>query len=364
KLKARILRVLQISLENTSMVLRTEIKTHADNRGISIFLGHNSALEYWRLHERNPFLSPTRACIEQSATQGYKTLDTGALERIGIINQPIHLVVSNAGQRRRSKSLKPHVMSQHLPDRCFLKVASGIYVSTPELCFLQMAETLSLSKLIELGFELCGYYGKDPHGESRPLVKLQPRTTPARIKTLLNRCSGVPGVLNAKRAIGYVLADFASPMETILAMLLCLPQNLGGYGLPRPKMNHHVSTQNPKPASANVSGLYGFWCDLCWPEQKFALEYDSDAFHAGSEKLNKDSRRRTLIELEDYHVLSVTKKQLYDQAAFDELAQACAKSLEFRLRIRNQRFHSNKYKLRKELLFERCRQTEWVGPQG
>lgn len=88
-------------------------------------------------------------------------------------------------------------------------------------------------------------------------------------------------------------------MESLLSMLLCLPPSLGGFGLPRPELNCPIET--------NEGGIAIRRCDLCWPDQQFALEYDSDTFHSDESKLHLDSSRRSALEKAGVHVVSVTK---------------------------------------------------------
>lgn len=95
-------------------------------------------------------------------------------------------------------------------------------------------------------------------------------------------------------------------MESLLSMLLCLPPSLGGFGLPRPELNFPIET--------NEGGVAMRRCDLCWPDQQFALEYDSDAFHSDASELHLDSSRRSALEKAGAHIVSVTKKQVFDRA--------------------------------------------------
>ena len=131
-------------------------------------------------------------------------------------------------------------------------------------------------------------------------------TTPQLIERYLEKCEGIHGVKAAKRASSYLIKRSASPMESLLSMLLCLPPSLGGFGLPRPELNCPIETKE--------GGIAMRRCDLCWPDQQFALEYDSDTFHSDASKLHLDSSRRSALEKAGVHVVSVTKTRFSTEA--------------------------------------------------
>lgn len=70
-----------------------------------------------------------------------------------------------------------------------------------------------------------------------------------------------------------------------------------------------------------------------WPDAKLALEYDSDMFHTGAEKINRDSARRSSLEAQGIHVVSVTSRQVNNPAELDKLARIVSGKLGKRLRI-------------------------------
>ena len=84
------------------------------------------------------------------------------------------------------------------------------------------------------------------------------------------------GRTEALRALGFVMENAASPMETVLALLLCLPYRLGGYGIEKPQFNYRVDvpTHIRKLADRRYCE-----CDLCWPGSNLAAEYDSARYH-------------------------------------------------------------------------------------
>ncbi|MCL1895345.1 MAG: hypothetical protein FWG03_02225 [Clostridiales bacterium] len=126
-----------------------------------------------------------------------------------------------------------------------MNAGNGLMVSSPEFCFLQMAGQLTLAKLIELGYELCGVYSMpnadDKNVPERGFYNRQPLTSIKKLKAFLDSMPGVKGRKKAMRALRYLRDGSASPMETKLAILLTLPYMLGGYGFSLPEMNKRIA---------------------------------------------------------------------------------------------------------------------------
>ncbi len=289
---------------------------------MAIFIGHKTALTYWRTHDRNWAQPVSQAMPRGNSSPFYSQIDTGILWKIGIDEKPISLLVSKETNRRRSRNLSPHIWSEKHPSRSFYKITEDLYISTPEAVFFQLGKTLSLIQLITIGYELCGSYGLSTQSDSG-FLKREPRSNPRLIKRYLDKCGGFHGVKTAKRACGYIVEGSASPMESLLSMLLCLPPLLGGFGLPRPELNYPIKTNEGVVSMRR--------CDLCWPSRQFALEYDSDAFHSGESKLHFDSSRRSTLEKAGIHVVSVTKDQVFDRGQLLGLAKIASSRLGKRL---------------------------------
>lgn len=291
-------------------------------------LGHNTALNYWRLHDRNETQRKTRATDAFTHPP-----NKAALDALPKNSGPIHFIVTDKKACRRSEEVICH-LSSNLPRNSFLMIRRGIYVSAPEACFLQLAAESSFVKLLKMGFELCGTYSI----YDDRLIRREPRMSTGSLCEYLSHATGCKGAKRAALTAKHLANNSASPMETALTVLLCLPPYRGGYGLPRPHLNYPIRQERIIR-----------YCDLCWPESKLALEYDSDAHHASPHKLNEDSFRRIQIETTDMHVISVTKTQLFDPNSFEQLAHVVGRYLGKRIRT-NQRSHlAQQMKLRKEL---------------
>lgn len=289
---------------------------------MAIFIGHKTALAYWRTHDRNWAQPISQAAPQENNSPYYSQIDTGILWKFSIDEKPVSILVSCKANMRKSQNLSPRIWSGKHPSRSFYKIAQDLYISTPEATFLQLGKESSLIRLITIGYELCGSYGLSAQSDSG-FLRREPRSNPQLIERYLEKCDGIHGVKAAKRASSYIAKGSASPMESLLSMLLCLPPSLGGFGLPRPELNFPIET--------NEGGIVMRRCDLYWPDQRFALEYDSDTFHSDASKLHLDSSRRSTLEKAGVHVVSVTKNQVFDRGQLFNLATIVSKRLEKRL---------------------------------
>ncbi len=289
---------------------------------MAIFIGHKTALAYWRTHDRNWAQPISQAAPQENNSPYYSQIDTGILWKFSIDEKPVSIFVSCKANMRKSQNLSPRIWSGKHPSRSFYKIAQDLYISTPEATFLQLGKESSLIQLITIGYELCGSYGLSAQSDSG-FLRREPRSNPQLIERYLEKCDGIHGVKAAKRASSYIAKGSASPMESLLSMLLCLPPSLGGFGLPRPELNFPIET--------NEGGIVMRRCDLYWPDQRFALEYDSDTFHSDASKLHLDSSRRSTLEKAGVHVVSVTKNQVFDRGQLFNLATIVSKRLEKRL---------------------------------
>lgn len=317
---------------------------------MDMLIGHISALEYWRtVGER--FLRTGRQ--RRAATrQARAVMAAKEKPRIGEGNRrpagcalPLHVLIADACVRTETEGVVTHTWGSPFPDTAFAEAGEGFLMSTPEFCFLQMAGCLSLVQLIQLGFELCGTYALV--GGAPAVRRAAPLTTKAKLAAFVEQSSGARGCKKAARAVRYVQDGAASPMETMLAMMLCLPYGLGGYGLEKPLINHRVDVPSSSKRLADRAYCV---CDLCWPEAKLCVEYDSARYHVDPDRQDSDARRRSTLIALGYTVVTVTRGQVMDAGAFNRLAHQLAKQTGKRLRYSDPDFTRKHRALRSELL--------------
>ena len=301
------------------------------------FLSHNTALTYWRNHfPLDAELSALTCAIndEGCAARAGDVIESVPEEYI-VPNHPVDVLVFNDKERRKSKEVNCHSWETLLPKDAFYRTR-GIYISSPEFVFLQMAQRLTLIQLIALGCELCGTYVLLPKGEEHPgspdamPKRLYPLTNTTKIAKLLDTVNAVPGKSNAQRALKYVVDGARSPMETMVYMLLCLPVMLGGYGIPKPQLNLEIALDAEGRTIAQRSRCEG---DLCWPDAKLDIEYHGEV-HVGAAQMKSDDGRELGIEHMGWRVMTITSPQVLAANRFEVIAREVASCLGWRLRTR------------------------------
>ena len=140
----------------------------------------------------------------------------------------------------------------------------------------------------------------------------------------------------------WVLDTAASPMETALYLLLCLPVRMGGYGLPKPELNPGVTVMQ-------ASGSKTLFPDLYWSGPSIDVEYNSDTEHSGPSANYRDSRRMVAIVCNKITYLSIATGQLYRAEDLDNAAHGLARMLKHRIRI-DAGWRARRTQLRSEVL--------------
>ena len=312
-----------------------------------VYIGYQSAIEYWRIHRSLP---DDRALGRRKITLPIYPPTTGQVRSSGL-SLPLHILLGCPDNRWASNTMKQHVYSGKVPAGCFVSAKDGLEVSSPEFCFLQMAMQLPLPGLIELGYELCGTYsmltagGPDKYKSGLP--ERPTLTSTKKISDFVDQMTHFKGHANAVRALRYVLEGSASPMETIVAVLLTLPYRLGGFSLPIPKLNYRIELSKIAKRSANKEY---FKCDLFWPDHNVAVEYDSNKYHSGPTQIEEDSKKRNTLDLMGIKVITVTTGQLYHSNEFENVARLIAKRIGKRLVFKDPGFNVAYNELRDQLL--------------
>lgn len=317
-----------------------------------------SALEYWNVcaarrgqasASDKPFsvktpserMRDTEAFARHAANSPQKPTkeDTNRLLEL-LEKRPLHIMVGNPAERISRPEISCHVFAQPLPSASLAKIFPGAYACAPEFAFVQMGTKLPFIQLVKLGFEICGTYSETSRG-----IEKRPSLTTAEKLLETATSTSFPGCENAARAASYVLDGSASPRETQLAMLLSLPAKYGGYGLPRPLLNHRIALSR----QSGVIGKHALICDLFWPDANLAIEYDSDEFHTGALAISRDSQRRIALEVEGITCINIVNMRLKSFVAFDETALGIAKILGKRIRRDPRAFAKKNRELREAI---------------
>lgn len=325
---------------------------------MEIVLGHIPSLEFWRLKRPH---NRTRALLaRRTEPEGFRAAvledagkptaaDLERLERLGLgqLSRPVQLVVPDVASRARNAQVACNVFDRRIPPAAFIDVGHGVFVESPELCFLLKARESPFEKLVETGYELSGTYRMSREHPEGMVSDQLPLASSASLRSFAARAQRLPGIKAARKALPFVLEGSASPKETHLAMISCLPGRFGGYGFSPARLNYEV----PIPEKARGRGVGRICrCDLYWPEAKLDVEYDSRLHHASENDQIRDSARRTALAYQGILVISVTSEQLHARLEMDKVANAMAKRLGVRLRSRATDWETKRIRLRSSLL--------------
>ena len=325
---------------------------------MDVFITNETALDFWRRYRQSGEKHTYNPCRRKPPCQSPVSYVLRHGQAWGL-SLPLDIMVSTMSARRPSKAVRPHVCSKALPGGAFVNANNGLYVSSPEFCFLQMASEYPLAKLIALGIELCGTYSQPSISSKcerldegqvnfdQSLYNLPHLTSKKKLQTFTNRMGGWNGQRRALKALRYISDGSGSPMETILFILLTLPYRYGGYGLPMPELNGCIY---PKKGALPFAGRNFYRGDLLWREAGVVAEYNSDMVHANTDNIAMDAIRRGDLALCGISEVTVTKRQLYSAELFDKVARQIASRIGKKLRYNDPGFLKARLELRSALM--------------
>ena len=289
------------------------------------------------------------------------------LQAYGMGNNPVHLLVPSASSRSRGKSATFHVWSRELPARSLYRLSDTLFASTPELVLLQMAaQNYKPERLIEdfvkkneaereilkrigsdgdlvyddpfswerkmrlvsmaiVATEFAGHY-RLPTALHDTQYRIDPLVTLESQYAYIGANPSLYGVSRIRKALELAFDRSASPMESALALLLSLPVEFGGFGLPKPELNKRVPT---KQFESMWDGGSFITPDLQWEDYMVAVEYESDEFHGrlGAAKADSDAVRANVLTAMGYAVFRATKGTAKSVAHTMHLARQVAQAL-------------------------------------
>ena len=144
-----------------------------------------SAFAYYLVAGDAPSAVAPPSVLDKSCYPTQATLDY-VRERMPYLTRPVHCLVPK-WERCTLDDVHLHGSSYPYRSGSFLRIDHVDIVSCPELCFLQLAQSLDLLPLIQAGCFLCGTFGLDPSVPSG-LMGRTPLTSPRRIGAYLERC--------------------------------------------------------------------------------------------------------------------------------------------------------------------------------
>ena len=338
-----------------------------------LFIGYETAFWIWRKAGPLAFsaLTPTRVRSLAGGAPTKAKIDAFRAEHPDLALDHVDLIVGY-GDQRNLPNVKTHVRRALLPDRSFYKLDNGIYVASPELCLMQLAAKYSEPQAVKLALEMCGGYALDPIDPSSPFADLdspdensdickRPALTRAsKIRAYANRLFVPNSRAHQTHFLRYVADGSASPRETALCMLLCMPPRFGGYGIALPELNKRIEMSSSERLMIGVSH---FDCDLYWARRKkVGVEYDSKKHHTAIEKQERDAIRRNMLQYKGVQVIVATRLQVNKPGQFDKLARQIGRAVGKRFRAPEKEHVEARSSLRKVLFDWDVVQTPGTDP--
>lgn len=296
------------------------------HEGMSIVLSHITARTCLRVSPGIPILETAPSTSMPLKPKAFNPADVSrAREFLASHGVPqkdlatLHILVRSPSERCSAKGVVSHVWRYPIPPSGLLKIDSGIFMVSPEVCAQQLATALKETELIEYLFELCGAYALPLHDGD--YTERKPLTTVDALRKHVCNAAGQRGANILKRVLPFVRDGARSPMETALCMLLILPRRLGGANLSRLKLAHRIDIVG---AAKGLTRRTHVECDAYLPKAKTDFEYNG-IIHETDKQAAIDTERVNALEAMGFNCMTITRYALFDQQSFERLMRGIAR---------------------------------------
>ena len=147
-------------------------------------------------------------------------------------NSKVDLLIRDVNSASTRANVALHICNSKVLPSMLLPIGADLkgFVTSPEFTYLQVASKLDFIGTILAGSALCSNYFLNQNGHGGVSQRQNgPLTNRAAIAKFLATQGRKRGIIPAKRALQHIVEKARSPRETSLALLLCLPYNLGGF---------------------------------------------------------------------------------------------------------------------------------------
>lgn len=269
---------------------------------------------------------------------------------LAAVDPTMDVRVSSSQERISVRGLSCRVTEGELPPNSLLRICDirtpfldspvrgvNVYVDAPGLMLLgraaelgrfvssrRMSDVSAIAELMSLGCELCGTYAFGAGRNDGCGFGLDPLATSSEVSSYLNASMGRHGAKLARRAAKFILDGSASPMETILGLMLSNPPRYGGISLPFGSLNRSIDlSDDPRGLLMHRS----MRPDIRFDRFGISLEYNGRDSHAQERSVRDDKLR-----IEDYSTLGDTlfilrREDLADTASLERTLARIASAM-------------------------------------
>lgn len=283
-----------------------------------LFLGYESAVQYWRAvrAELVPFPIYSRAVVVANEDHLLKEIRE-SVPMLPIKDQfAPQLLVSQTKLIHQSDEIGYHLCSKALPKGSFYQHTYGVTIAAPELSLLHAAKAVGskgIVTLLELCCEFMGCYTLC-EGTTRGFIECLPLITRERlIEYIDNLPHGTRGSALLRRAVTLAGENSRSPRETECFLAMTLPPEMGGFNLPHPMMNP------PIPISEEDEVLTDddyYLVDLSWEDKNAVFEYDGDFDHSSPSRVARDKERRSVLASMGHTVIVAVRDSMSEDDSY------------------------------------------------
>ena len=210
-------------------------------------------------------------------------------------NSKVDLLIRDVNSASTRANVALHICNSKVLPSMLLPIDTDLkgFVTSPEFTYLQVASKLDFIGTILAGSALCSDYFLNQNGHGGVSQRQNgPLTSRAVIAKFLATQGRKRGIVPAKRALQHIVEKARSPREASLALLLCLPYNLGGFNLGTVELNRPIELENRY--GEKITRIPDLTIQLKDKRQKRAtvlLDYDPAVTHSGVQKITRDLDR-------------------------------------------------------------------------
>lgn len=283
-------------------------------------------------------------------------VDLDDLARLGMWapneSEELHVLVASAGARRARAPMLCHVCPGPLPLGAIMRVAPGVYCSSPAYTALRCSRGRSVPEILILLLELLGSYSLPPEAtfpiawggvwpdevERKSVEQIHYPSEPVvTIKELqaMARYAKSSEYANFRTAVRLAATGSRSPAESIMYGMFAPPLRFGAFGISSLKggmlLNHRIDFDTTSLHMA--SGVPYAVCDAYIPAAHIDTEYNGIGHEEENRRIH-DGQRNNGLKGMGVTVLVINRDQMRDIVALEAIARSIHKAAGGLLRYR------------------------------